>query len=166
MTSRFTILSRRLLVLWLLSCALPAFAEHAVIDLSLISPDGTVKAQADEEPPLGGVSPRPVIKVKRGDPLAMNFVLINAYPHGRLKDVSVRYYIVRTDKVGDKSAPDLSEGKRVVYGETTQDFKPKTRVGARVKFRIDEAGVYLVRVETANTKSDHEHFAALDLVVE
>jgi hypothetical protein len=29
-----------------------------------------------------------------------------------------------------------------------------------------DPGIYLVRVDTVNTKSDHEHFAAMDLQVE
>ncbi len=31
--------------------------------------------------------------------------------------------------------------------------------------KIDTPGVYLIRVETRNTQSDHEHFSAIDLVV-
>ena len=31
--------------------------------------------------------------------------------------------------------------------------------------KIDTPGVYLVRLETRNTQSDHEHFAAIDLIV-
>jgi hypothetical protein len=34
-----------------------------------------------------------------------------------------------------------------------------------VSFRIKEPGVYLLRVETLNTDSDHEHFAAIDVQV-
>jgi hypothetical protein len=38
-------------------------------------------------------------------------------------------------------------------------------VGARLNVRIDEPGIYLVRVDTQNTQSDHEHFSAIDLEV-
>ena len=37
---------------------------------------------------------------------------------------------------------------------------------ARVSFTLKEPGVYLLRVQTANTKSDHEHFSAIDLQAE
>ena len=40
------------------------------------------------------------------------------------------------------------------------------KAGARTRVKIDRPGVYLVRIETRNTQSDHEHFAAIDLVVE
>ena len=37
--------------------------------------------------------------------------------------------------------------------------------GASTSGSAAPPGVYLVRLETRNTKSDHEHFAAIDLVV-
>jgi hypothetical protein len=46
------------------------------------------------------------------------------------------------------------------------DFKPDGRVGLRQRVRIDQPGAYLVRVESVQSDSDHEHFAALDLVIE
>jgi hypothetical protein len=36
----------------------------------------------------------------------------------------------------------------------------------RNTIKIDTPGVYLVRVETRQTQSDHEHFSAIDLVIE
>ena len=47
------------------------------------------------------------------------------------------------------------------------DFKPETgQVGVRQQFRIEKPGVYLVRVESENSASDHEHFSAIDILVE
>jgi hypothetical protein len=150
----------------LLVAAIPAVAvaEHAAIKLQVIGPAGQQEASADQEPPPGGVNPRPRLTVKSGDPLVLNFILTNVYPHGLLKDVNVRYFVVRTDKFDVKQLPKLTDGV-VTQGMATFDFKPKCRVGARLRFRIDEPGIYLVRVETQNTKSDHEHFSAIDLEV-
>ncbi len=149
-----------------LTCwTLTARAEHAVIDLRMISPMGEKTAIADQEPPMGGVIPRPLMKVTSGDPLVMQFILKNVYPHGELKDVVVRYFIVRVEQVGQKAVPDLKEGV-VTEGSFTMKFKPQCRVGARLQVPPLEKGVYLVRVETKNTQSDHEHFAAIDLQVE
>ena len=163
---------------WLAACvalaALPlsARAEHARIDLNLsrVDADGgvvgdAVSAAADQEPPPGGYNERPVAKFKAGEPLALQFVLTNTYPHGVKKDVTVRYYVVREEKPGQKNVPDLKKGT-VTEGKFTMNFKPKCRVGSRVLFSIKEAGVYLLRVETLNTDSDHEHFAAIDVQVE
>jgi hypothetical protein len=160
------------LVVSLASWPLVANAEHASINLRVLRIDADsgkttdeAKAAADEEPPAGGVNPRPVFKAKINEPLVLQFILTNAYPHGELKDVSVRYFVVRQDKVGQKKLPDLEKGM-ITQGRFVLNLKAKGKVGARVGFTIREAGVYLLRVQTANTKSDHEHFSALDLLVE
>jgi hypothetical protein len=145
-----------------------ARAEHAKIRLTVESKSAdTAEAFDDDEPPTGGRDKRVVAKVKVGEPLAMQFILTNVYPHEIRKDVIVRYYVVRIDKVRQKPTPVLKETKPadiVAQGQVQMNWKPKCRVGARLKFRIRKAGVYRVKVETANTKSDHEHFAAIDLI--
>jgi hypothetical protein len=156
------------LALW----PLPARTEHARIDLRVIRLDvktgqnrDEVSAAADVEPPLGGLNPRPLFKVKAAEPLALQFVLTNTYPHGVKKGVTVRYFVAREAKLRQKTLPDLTRGV-VTQGEFTMDFKPGCRVGARVLFTIKQPGAYLIRVETLNTDSDHEHFSAIDLQVE
>ena len=119
-----------------------------------------------------------MIHVAVNQPLVLQFILTNAYPHGMLKNVTVRYYIVPATKLGRKprrrfanraartklSRPLLDDGF-VEQGEFTMDFKPKCRVGTRLKFRMAQSpGIYSVRVETVNTQSDHEHFSAIDVV--
>lgn len=157
-----------------LMLALPAVAvaEHANIKLRILRVDadtGKVRdeadAVADEEPPAGGINPRPMFKARANEPLMMQFILTNAYPHGELKDVTVRYYLVREDRAGQKTVPDLAKGT-VTQGQFKLNLKPKARVGARVAFTIPERGIYLLRVDTLNTKSDHEHFSAIDVLVE
>jgi hypothetical protein len=149
-----------------------AVAEHASIKLRILRIDaetGKVReeaeAAADEEPPAGGINPRPMFKAKANEPLMMQFILTNAYPHGELKDVTVRYFLVRADRAGQKVLPDLKQGT-VTQGQFKVNLKPKARVGARVAFTIREPGVYLLRVDTLNTKSDHEHFSAIDVQVD
>jgi hypothetical protein len=149
-----------------------ARAEHASIDLRITHYEpgtGRVINQAssysDEEPPLGGNNPRPSLKVKAGQPLVVQFFYTNTYPHAETPDVTIRYYVARVDKIGQKTAPDLGKGT-ITRGSFTLNFKPKARVGARLAFKIPEPGIYLLRVESANSKSDHEHFSAIDVVVE
>jgi hypothetical protein len=156
----------------LLASPLAGRSEHATIDLRLIRPTGDARtsnveanANVDVEPPAGGFSPRPLIKVKAEEPLILQFILVNNYPHGVHKDVVVRYYVVRQEKVRQKRVPDLSKGT-VTEGRFKMNFKPKCRVGARVSFSIKDKGIYLLRVQTGNTNSDHEHFSAIDVQVE
>jgi hypothetical protein len=158
----------------LVLAALPfsAHAEHARIDLKLIRVDpnsgadgDSVSAAADQEPPSGGFNERPLLKVNAGEPLALQFVLTNTYPHGVIKNATVRYYVASEEKPGRQSKAELKKGT-VTDGQFTLNLKPKCRVGARTAFSIKEPGFYVLRVETLNTASDHEHFAAIDVQVE
>ena len=156
----------------LLLVPLAARAEHAEIDLRVTALDaatGRVRdeahAAADQQPPAGGVNPRPLFTARVNEPLALQFILTSTYPHGELKNVTVRYFVVREAKARQKAVPDLRDGT-VTQGSFTCNLKPKGRVGARVRFTLPEAGIYLLRVETANTQSDHEHFSAIDVKAE
>lgn len=149
-------------------------AEHARITLTVSRPHPTgnysmaavlARAHADQEPPRGGVNPRPVAKVKAGEALILQFFLDNTYPHGENKGVVVRYFIARETKLGQKTLPDLAKGM-VTQGRIKMNFKPKCRVGTRVVFTIPKPGIYLLRLDTENTNSDHEHFSAIDVQVE
>lgn len=151
----------------LLAKAAPIRAEHAKITLDVAGPNDQVTAFVDQTPPPSGKNPRPVLKVKAGDPVRVQCHFVNVYPHKTLTDVVVHFYVARIDAVGQKDLPDLSEPDRLVI-ETAfdMDFRPGGKAGARTTVKVATPGVYLVRVESRNTQSDHEHFAAVDLVVE
>jgi hypothetical protein len=160
-----------LALLALVVCPVAVQAEHALIDLRVFRLDtegkmaDQARATSDQEPPLGGLNPRPLFKAKANDPLVLQFILTNTYPHGVNKGVVVRYYVVREDKIGQKTLPDLKQDM-VTQGRCHLNFRPKSRVGARVAFTVPTPGVYLLRVDTLNTNGDHEHFSAIDLQVE
>ncbi len=161
-----------LALLALAAWPLTARAEHADIDLRVIRVDAAngqdkeeAQASADREPPAGGRNPRPLLKVKVNEPLVLQFVFTNTYPHGVKKDVTVRYFVAPEEKPRQKNLPDLRHDV-VTDGRFVLDFKPKSKVGSRVAFRIKTPGYYLVRVESIHTDSDHEHFAAIDLKAE
>jgi hypothetical protein len=146
-----------------------ARAEHAKIRLTVASKSDTSEAFDDDEPPIGGRDKRVIAKVKVDEPLSTEFILTNIYPHEIRKDCIVRYYVIRIDKVRQKVTPplkDLKPANIIVQGQVQMNWKPKCQVGALFKFRLHKPGVYRVRVETANTKSDHEHFAAIDVIAE
>lgn len=148
-------------------------AEHAAITLRVIRIDPQAGAEKDEvnttvvyqDPPGESVDQRPQFKAKAGETLVLQFILTNTYPHGEKQDVRIRYFVVREAKAKQKAVPDLREGV-VTQGRFTLNYKPKCRVGARQSFTIKEPGNYLLRVQTENTDSDHEHFSAIDIVVE
>jgi hypothetical protein len=152
--------------------AYAAHAEHATIALRVFridgateQPVGEVTAVADAEPPAGGVKARPMFKARAGEPLVLQFIYTNTYPHGTAKGVRIRYFVARLDQAGQKETPDPSKGA-VTQGEFHLTFKPKSKVGARAAFTVPAPGVYLLRVDSYNTHSDHEHFAAVELRVD
>ena len=145
--------------------ALPAHAEHAKINLQVASPSDQQAAFVDQTPPDWGENPRPVVRARVGDPIRVEWVLTNSYPHKTLEDVVVHFFIARQEKAGQKELPDL-RGDVVLETAFDMDFKPGGKAGQRNTVQVDAPGIYLVRVETRQTRSDHEHFAAIDLVVE
>lgn len=122
----------------------------------------TRKQPSAEEP-----SPRPVFKVKRNEQVQVRW---KAKHHGKsetLKNVLVHFYVDEEKKAGQKRPPKL--GKDVIHeGALTLDFKPGNKATGRFRLKIPQAGAYLIRVETRNLldQHGHEHYAALDLVVE
>ncbi len=145
--------------------SLPSRAEHAKINLDVVVPGGQQTAFVDQTPPDSGKNPRPVLKVRAGEPIKVQWVLTNVYPHKTLEGVVVHFFIARQEKVGQKELPNLGDDV-VIETAFDMDFRPGGKAGARTTVRIDAPGVYLLRVETRNTQSDHEHFAAIDLVIE
>ncbi len=140
-------------------------AEHAKINLDVSTSKGQETAFVDQTPPASGKNPRPIFKAKAGESIKIQWILTNVYPHKTLENVVVHFYVARQDKVGQKDLPDLS-GEVVIETAAEMDFKPGAKTGARTTVKVDKPGVYLVRIETRQTQSDHEHFAAIDLVVE
>lgn len=149
-----------------LGCAVvtPLRAEHAKISLEVSGPAGQVSASVDQTPPAWGKNPRPVLKAKVNEAIRINFLLTNVYPHKTLENAVVHFFVAAEKKAGQRDLPDLNQE---VVTETAfeMDFKPGGKAGQRMTIRIDKPGAYLVRVETRNTQSDHEHFAAIDLVI-
>jgi hypothetical protein len=149
-----------------------AYAEHASIDLRVYRYDlasGSIKDQAhasmDSDPPVGGLNPRPLLRVKAKEPLVLQFFYTNTYPHAEVKDVTIRYFVVREEKARQKNVPPLDKNV-VMQGHFNLNFKPKSKVGARVSFTVPTPGIYLLRVQSENTESDHEHFSAIDIQAE
>jgi hypothetical protein len=159
-------IARLFCLAFVLGPTITARAEHAKINLDVTTKGGKQTAHVDQTPPASGKNPRPVARCRAGEAVQVEYLLTNVYPHKTLEDVVVHFYVARIDAVGQKNLPDLSGDGVVLETAFDMDFRPGGHAGARASLRIDAAGVYLVRVETRNTQSDHEHFAAIDLVVE
>jgi hypothetical protein len=139
-------------------------AEHAKISLEVATARDQVTAFVDQTPPEWGKNPRPVLKAKVNEMIRINYLLTNVYPHKTLENVVVHFFIAPQKKAGQKELPDL-KGDVVMETAFDMDFKPGSKAGQRSTLKITTPGVYLIRIETRNTQSDHEHFAAIDLIV-
>lgn len=143
-----------------------ARAEHAKINLDVVVPGGeSVTAHVDQTPPESGKNPRQVVHARVGQPIRVQWMLTNVYPTKTLNDVVVHFFIARQEKAGQKELPTLDDDV-VLETAFDMDFQPGGKAGGRQTIRIDEPGVYLVRIETRQTQSDHEHFSAIDLVID
>lgn len=142
-----------------------ARAEHFDIMLSAEQDDGRVEAYADHTPPEGGVNERPILHVTAGKPIVLQFFMTDVNPHETLEEVTVRYFVVAEIAAGQKPVPPPDKDA-VVKGEFFLDFAPDKEVGLRQVFRIAKPGTYLLRVESENSHTDHEHFSAIDIEVE
>ena len=141
-------------------------AEHARINLDVVAPGGQQTAFVDQTPPASGKNPRPVLKAKAGETIKVQWMFTNVYPKKTLENVVVHFFIAREDKVGQKDLPDMNGEGVILESAFEMDFKPGAKAGQKNTLRIDNPGVYLVRIETRQTNSDHEHFSAIDLVIE
>jgi hypothetical protein len=82
------------------------------------------------------------------------------------KDVLVHFYVVRIGRAGE-APPPLDPVKVPIESALTMDFPSNEASSATLQFKIDQPGMYLVRVEARPNSEEpgHEEYAAVDLVV-
>ncbi len=150
------------LVVTALMWAGSAWAEHFDITLTVEGADEKQEAYSDESPPVEGLHTRPVFHGKVSEAFTLQFFMTYVNPHDVLKQGAVHYFLAPIGKVGQKELPSLAQDV-VAEGRLVLDFKTKGRAGLKQQFRISRPGVYLLRVESEGSKSDHEHFSAIEL---
>lgn len=156
----------RAAVLWLIWACPPPASEHARIELTVASATDRSTAFMDQSPPPSGKNPRPIVRAEVGESVKVEYLLTNAYPNAVLKDVVVHFFVAPIGAAGQEEIPVLEEETLIVETAHDLDLRPGGHAGGRATFRLPKPGAYLVRVESRNTASDHEHFAAIDLVAE
>jgi hypothetical protein len=149
-------------------CSRPAGAEHFDILLQAECGDQKVTSTTDTTPPIGGVNPRPVLAVKSGGTVKVSWSMASGFPHGVMKGVTVHFFVVRQQNLGQKPVPDPSGAGGIVNNTFKMDFAPKAVATGSVQFKAPDPGAYLVRIQSEDTHVEHghEHFSALDLSVE
>jgi hypothetical protein len=145
-----------------------ARAEHFAIDLDVQARNEKATAHAVKLGPGQKKNSRPILHLKAGERVHAKWQLTNTHPKSSFKDVLVHFFVVKEDQVGQQTVPKL--GKTVqAESALTMDFRPGDKTRGELSFVIDGPGAYLLRLETvgaAIAPETHEHYAAMDLVVE
>jgi len=130
-------------------------------------PAEKVDAFMDTTPPIGGVNPRPVLKLKAGESFKASWHVTDNFPHGIMRAATIHFFVVRQGALGQKPVPDPSGKSGLIDNSLTVDFTEKSTAAGMARLKITEPGFYLVRVQSEDTHNehDHEHFAAVDLLV-
>jgi hypothetical protein len=164
-----TPLLRSLCVALALAClpARPARAEHFDIQLTVTTARESQTASWDTSPPEMGVNPRPVVSGRAGDDVKVGWVMRSAFPHATMPGVQVHFYVVKATAVGQKTLPPR-DAPHLVDTSFRMDFLPDYAARGQLTFRIEQPGVYLVRLTSEGTQKEHghEHFSAVDLKLE
>jgi hypothetical protein len=155
------------LVSWALASG-PALGHHFAIDLEVKSPKGSQTAHAQVSALGEKPKARATLEAKTGDKITVKWTLRSTAAKETAKDVTVHFYAAKISKLAE---PPPSRLDKNVVTETalTMDFKPKDKTEGELNFQIDEPGFYLLRLETIGAAvglDGHEHFAALDLIVQ
>ena len=144
-----------------------ARADHFSIDLKVQAGKNSKTAKT-ETAALGlKAKKRDVLQAKVGDRIIVKWTVTNTDAKSAVKNVLVHFFAVKLEEIGQKTTPKLDKGV-VAESALVMDFNPKDKTQGELSFIIDRAGPYLLRLETIGAAigdSGHEHFAALDLLV-
>jgi hypothetical protein len=141
-----------------------ASASHLAMDLTVDGSPHPAHAGTDTMPPENGKNPRPLLHVRSGDLVKLHWSVKNTEAT-KLDTLLVHVFVVREAQTGQKEVPDPRKGAVwETISATALDPGKETHGVAEVP--IGEPGTYLVRVESMFTQHTHEHFAAVDLVVQ
>jgi hypothetical protein len=142
-------------------------ADHFAIDLEARTAKASRTAHAEAIGRGSNPKTRGVLELKAGDRVTFKWKVTNIDPKDVCKDVVVHCFLVKEEAVGQQAVPKMDRGV-VAENAMTRDFKPKDKAEGELTITIENAGCYLLRVETigaAKGLEDHEYFAALDLDV-
>ena len=154
-----------LLVAWL--AFLPsAQAEHFTIELKAKTGENSKTAKTDAAALGEKPKSRGILEARADQDITVKWTLTCTAKKGEFKDVTVHFFVVKEEKVGQLAVPKLDKDV-TAESALTMDFKPKDKSDGELTFKIETPGNYLLRLETLNSAGaeGHEHFAALDVVV-
>lgn len=150
-----------------LAAARPGRAEHFDIGLLVRTSRGFAESGWDTYPPEGGLNARQGVGASVGEDVTIEWRMRSEFPHGTMKDVLIRLFVVRIAKSGDLQLPPASVPREMEV-TFTADYLPHHTARGHLTFRPTAPGDYLVRINSELTLREHghDHFGAVDLRVE
>jgi hypothetical protein len=144
-----------------------ARADHFTIDLEVKT--GTAKkiVHAQTLEPGAKAQPRAILEVPAGQEIDIQWTMTCKAKQGVFKDVLVHFFVAREVMIGQAGTPKIDQ-ESPAESALTMDFRPEEKAQGHMKMKLTKPGPYLLRLETigASQKSEnHEHFAALDVLV-
>jgi hypothetical protein len=140
--------------------------EFALEVTATVSPGGqSAKARADRLESRSQL--RPVLKLKRSQPITVKWIVTCTAPQANYKDLLIHLFVVKEQSAGQRAIPKLDKDV-AAESALTMDFRPKDKARGEMHLRLESGGAYLLRLETVGAigSANHEFSAALDLVVE
>lgn len=154
-----------LFALSFLSTARLAYADHFLIDLEAKSGAATKTATVSTTGSVAKPKARGILEIKPGESMTVKWTVTYTAKQGMVKDQLIHFFVVKEEKVGQVAVPKLDKDV-AVESALTMDFNPKDKTDGELTFTLDRPGSYLLRLEASKADGDdHEHFAALDIVV-
>lgn len=153
--------------------AVPFFVCSAAADdfsITVTVQSGKQKKRIQVTRRLPAVAPtkrRQIITLRPGAKAQISAEIVHVGKSQIYKDVLVHFFVVREEELGQSKVPKLD--KAVVFeAALTMDFAPGEKASWDHLLQIDQAGNYLLRVETLGLRRvhGHDHYAAVDLHVE
>ena len=97
-------------------------------------------AHAESAAPLAKPKERAVLEVKAGERITVQWKLNGIDPKGTVKDVTVHFFAVKEEKVGQKSVPKLDKGV-VAESALTHGLRPQGQERRRIDLHDRQAGL-------------------------
>jgi hypothetical protein len=142
-------------------------SEPFAIDLEVRCGKASKTAHAESAAVGARAEERPLLEVKAGDKITVQWKLRGADAKAKIEDVTVHFVAVGEEQTNQPPSRKMVKG---VLAESAliMDVGPKDVNESELSFTIDKPGYYLVRVETIGAVAGgaaHDDFAALDVKV-
>jgi hypothetical protein len=160
-------MGQRCIILASLMCLMAADVSHAGgFGASIALTDGkTNRASSSKSPTSAPTARRIVLQGSVDGSFTVNWKVVRN-GNEEAKDVLVHFFVVKLDRQG-QAPPALDPAVVILECALTMDFPHDQATRATQQFRVDEPGLYLVRIEAGADpeKPGIEDFAEIELVV-